>query len=296
MTIKPEKQRPAPKPSIEDWPLSNAQRERLKTVRRLAERSCGPRHHAKGQPLPRRASPLTPRRQRKLDRLKREENRILAALTRPAPDSRDVLAQELSASIPFLIHRKDQDTDLAGLDEISREFWRRADRLNIAELPPFPSSQSKTVADIEGCRRELLRAVEALPSLEQPRNAKQISGGPAAEQAKGGAAVNEKATEKPPSKRKEPSRQAVAAWRAWKFGGEKQAEIGKRLGGLKQYKISRMCKEVEQYRNDGNALPDLGLPSETAKPASVDPSAIEMGERQDGLTRRQRRKADEADE
>jgi hypothetical protein len=160
----PEKKSASPRAPIENWPLPNARRDRLKTVRRrLIGRSCGQRDHVKGAPLPDGATPLKPRELRKLERLKLEENRIIGDLTRPTPDTREELAEEISCSILFLKSMK--NANIAGLNERSREFWRRADRLGISNLPPLSSSQAKTtVVEVEEFQHELRRAVEALAS------------------------------------------------------------------------------------------------------------------------------------
>jgi hypothetical protein len=87
---------------------------------------------------------------------------------------------------------------------------------------------------------------------------------------------------------KEPPKEAFEAWRLKKFGGWNQHAIADKLG-VKQWKVSRMIARVNRYGDQGGKFPP---PPDTAtKPVSVDPRVIEMGEREDGRTKRQRQRS-----
>ncbi len=86
----------------------------------------------------------------------------------------------------------------------------------------------------------------------------------------------------------EPSQNAIAAYRAVVLTGIKQGEIADKLD-TNQGQISRWVKQVGKWLKAGNILPDMdgGHP----KTITVDPAVLEMGERQDNLTMRQRAKS-----
>ena len=84
---------------------------------------------------------------------------------------------------------------------------------------------------------------------------------------------------------KEPSPDAFKAYRACTVLGKTQTDVAKELN-VKQWKVSRWVKKVSVYIQAGNILPDL--PRLAGKPVAVDPAVIEMGEREDHRTRRQR--------
>ncbi|MGC9258582.1 MAG: hypothetical protein ACP5I8_00685 [Phycisphaerae bacterium] len=84
---------------------------------------------------------------------------------------------------------------------------------------------------------------------------------------------------------KEPERQAVKAYRLVVVTGKSQSEVATMMGTY-QGKISRWVNKTTAWIKAGNVLPDIeGL---HAKPISVDPAIIDMGERKDHLTKRQR--------
>lgn len=64
--------------------------------------------------------------------------------------------------------------------------------------------------------------------------------------------------------------------------------------GEKQWQVSRWAKQVAVWIAAGNVFPDL--PAMTAKPTALDPDVMDMGERQDALTKRQRRRRSDDDE
>ena len=93
-----------------------------------------------------------------------------------------------------------------------------------------------------------------------------------------------------------PTDSAFIAWRLRDFQGlNSQAAIAKvmteQLGRkVHQGEVSRWLLRVDEYRKAGGIFPDL--PSLTEKPRPVDPTIVEMGKRQDGLTPRQRPRRD----
>ncbi len=98
---------------------------------------------------------------------------------------------------------------------------------------------------------------------------------------------------RPPIKR--PSDDAIAAWRLRDLkGGNQQGiadELAKQLRQpVSQGQVSRWLTAVKAYLAAGNVLPEL--PGLTHKPDTVAPRVIDMGERQDGLTKHQRRRRD----
>jgi hypothetical protein len=91
---------------------------------------------------------------------------------------------------------------------------------------------------------------------------------------------------------KEPSKDAFTAYRVWLVTGEKQEELAQRLmeplkRKVGQGTISRWLKQVKEWIEAGNVLPDLSEPLDS-KPTPMDPERIELGERQDGRARHQR--------
>jgi hypothetical protein len=88
-----------------------------------------------------------------------------------------------------------------------------------------------------------------------------------------------------------PSEKVFKAWRLRDLTGiNNQTELAAKLNEqgvpATQGQVSRWLKEVDEYLRAGNSLPPLdALP---AKPQSIDPEIIELGERQDGRTVRQR--------
>lgn len=98
----------------------------------------------------------------------------------------------------------------------------------------------------------------------------------------------------------EPSLNAFAAYRAHRLLGKTQTNIAEELSSsqraVSQGQASRWVTQVAEWVEAGNVLPDFQPP--TTKPTAIDPAVIDMGERQDGLTKRQRkkRKADDADD
>lgn len=85
----------------------------------------------------------------------------------------------------------------------------------------------------------------------------------------------------------EPSPNAFAAYRACRILGQKQTDVAGGLGA-NQGEVSRWVKQVADWITAGNVLPDL--PTMSSKPTALDPDVIEMGERQDRHTKRQRQR------
>ena len=97
-----------------------------------------------------------------------------------------------------------------------------------------------------------------------------------------------------PSEIKRPSENAFKAWRLRDlFGVNKQAELAAKMteDGVPadQGTVSRWLKDVREYMAAGGVLPEL---PKMDKPAAIDPSKIDMGERQDGRTPHQRKRWD----
>lgn len=96
---------------------------------------------------------------------------------------------------------------------------------------------------------------------------------------------------------RKPSDVALAAYRVHIATGRPQTEIAQALAQqfrepIKQNIVSRYIKQVERYLSAGNVLPDLPKPAKPAK--SIDPAKLDLGNRTDSLTQRQRhRKSNE---
>jgi|GEM_PF-5766103 len=89
---------------------------------------------------------------------------------------------------------------------------------------------------------------------------------------------------------KEPPKIAMQAFRLYYLKGEKQEDIAKEMSrqygkSINQGQVSRWINETKIYVDAGNILPEL---PKLPKPVTVDPDILEMGERQDRLTKRQR--------
>ncbi len=94
---------------------------------------------------------------------------------------------------------------------------------------------------------------------------------------------------------KRPPENALTAWRLRDLQGiNDQTNLAKEMIKLgvpaTQGQVSRWLKQVEEYLKAGNILPDLKPMRH--KPDSVDPAVIEMGQRQDNRTPRQRSRRD----
>jgi hypothetical protein len=95
-------------------------------------------------------------------------------------------------------------------------------------------------------------------------------------------------------KTKEPSQKAFAAYRTVRILRKTQLETARELG-VRQGQISRWVKQVAEWIEAGNVLPDLPqVPHRRAR--AVDPEVIDMGEREDHRTRRQREKKSDDDD
>jgi hypothetical protein len=99
-----------------------------------------------------------------------------------------------------------------------------------------------------------------------------------------------------PAVPKRPSENAFKAWRLRDLTGlrtqqEIADEMSKQLGRtVSQGEVSRWLNDVDAYRKAGGIFPDL--PGLRGEPQSIDPNLIEMGERQDHRTARQRQRRD----
>ncbi len=95
---------------------------------------------------------------------------------------------------------------------------------------------------------------------------------------------------------KRPPDDAFIAWRLRDLKGLKgptaiAKEMSKQLGReVNQGSVSRWLQKVDAYRKAGGIFPDLS--SQIKKPHPIDPADIDMGERQDGRTPRQRQRRD----
>jgi hypothetical protein len=91
---------------------------------------------------------------------------------------------------------------------------------------------------------------------------------------------------------KQPSPDAIAAYRAQLTTGMNQKELAemlsKELGRLVyQGTVSRWLNHVKTWIEAGNVLPDITKPLNT-RPTAMDPREIDLGPRQDGRAARQR--------
>jgi hypothetical protein len=97
--------------------------------------------------------------------------------------------------------------------------------------------------------------------------------------------------------RQEPSRRAIAAYRIHYLKDGTQSEIAAAIQSqfrtpCSQGQVSRWLKQVAAFIEAGNVLPSL---LETPPTDTVDPNVIDMGQRQDGRTPRQRKRRDDDD-
>jgi hypothetical protein len=104
-------------------------------------------------------------------------------------------------------------------------------------------------------------------------------------------AVPPKEAESVSTPAKMPKEIALSAYRLWIATGATQTQLAEKLSQVHQKKIgqgqvSRWIKEVKEFVKAGNILPDP--PKTSPKILTTDPATIDRGERQDGLTRRQR--------
>jgi hypothetical protein len=95
---------------------------------------------------------------------------------------------------------------------------------------------------------------------------------------------------------KPPSAEALAAYRLFILQGKTQTAIAEELTiewgkPVNQGSVSRWIKQSGAWIKAGNVLP--GIENKSAKPVTMDPAQIELGERQDSLTKRQRDKRTE---
>jgi hypothetical protein len=97
---------------------------------------------------------------------------------------------------------------------------------------------------------------------------------------------------RPPQSRKEPSKDAIAAYRLKLLTGQTQTELAEQLTKelkrpIDQGTVSRWLRQVKVWLEAGNVLPDLTATPGT-KPMPMDPERIELGERRDGRAKHQR--------
>jgi hypothetical protein len=83
-------------------------------------------------------------------------------------------------------------------------------------------------------------------------------------------------TNSPRASRKEPSKKAIAAYRAVKIIGKKQEDVAPQLG-VTQGTVSRWVDQVSEWIKAGNVLPDLEVPKRKA--IAMDPRTLEQGPR-----------------
>jgi hypothetical protein len=91
---------------------------------------------------------------------------------------------------------------------------------------------------------------------------------------------------------KQPSNDAFTAYRARLATGKNQTELALLLTNewrrpVHQGTVSRWNDQVKSWLEAGNVLPDLSPPL-TKKPTAIDPERIDLGERQDHRSQRQR--------
>lgn len=102
-----------------------------------------------------------------------------------------------------------------------------------------------------------------------------------------------------PSKKREPSKNAIAVYRYHFATGKNQTELANDLTlmellgrAVDQGTISRWLTQVKEWLASGNVLPAISEePRQNAKP--MDPTTIDLGERLDRKTKRQRHKSDD---
>jgi hypothetical protein len=99
--------------------------------------------------------------------------------------------------------------------------------------------------------------------------------------------------------RRQPSKDAFTAYRAWLATGKNQTELAELL--TKEWKrpvyqgnVSRWLDHVKHWLEAGNVLPELSSPLDR-KPLAMDPERIDLGERRDRHAARQRDRCDRYD-
>lgn len=91
---------------------------------------------------------------------------------------------------------------------------------------------------------------------------------------------------------KQPSKNALTAYRVWLVTGKTQNELAEMLTKelrrfVCQGTVSRWIDQAQRWLEAGNVLPDLS-PSPNKKPLPMDPERIDLGQRQDHRSERQR--------
>jgi hypothetical protein len=99
--------------------------------------------------------------------------------------------------------------------------------------------------------------------------------------------------------RKEPTADAIAAYRAFMVKGGTQRELAELLTvqlqrPIRQGTVSRWISEVGAWVKAGNVLPDLPTP-QRRKPVPMDPERIDLGRNREGRAQRQRQRRDSDD-
>ena len=103
----------------------------------------------------------------------------------------------------------------------------------------------------------------------------------------------------PHNKLNEPSNDAFKCYRAYVATGKKQTELAQRMTEelgrtIYQGTVSRWIQQAKDWLSAGNVLPNMPPPASREQP--MDPATLDMGERLDALTPRQRdRRSEDSD-
>ena len=216
-----------------------------------------------------------------LDSDTREQARILGEVF-PIPALQDVLRSVRDAQPAFSdldVELSDRRTNVRGYKDVDR-VQRRVKALRKAILDRLKHRRPERNSSNAGNAESRDNANTAL----------------IADQSKpGGRPAVAQGSDAKRAKPKPPSEVAIKAYRfhLLSSSGSTQTEIAEALSRelgrpVSQGTLSRWLRQVTDWIKAGNILPDLSIP--TRKPQSIDPGVIDMGERRDRHTQRQREK------
>jgi hypothetical protein len=197
-----------------------------------------------------------------------------------------LLAEKLVWSGPALFRLND-------LPRFRGQNWPKGLADSVARIPDPPDQWFSELQDIIGASIQTIDIILEQTAQPAPRPIAPDDSAPVLRK-------SEKSEPKarPKKSRRPPSDLAVATYRIWFPLNLSQEEIAslisKKVGyTVKQNKVSRMLKQVKLFLAAGNDLPALPKPS--ARSAPIDPSKIDLGERSDRLTKRQRNRQSDSE-
>lgn len=243
----------------------------------------------------------------------------------------DELVGALTGKANLSSRHIDQVSTMARRTVKALEFWRLVGNSDVSglsgkearvvreceeDVAPLDRDERQTLmrnvtADIEDAEMGLPFALEEMDQGILGLRDKTVSQPPGADESEESPIQNVDAiVEVPPTDankeakqraRTEPSKDAFACYRMSIALGWTQTNIAetitKELGRyIHQGQVSRWIKQVKEWIEDGNILPDMPKPAPITQ-HTMDPADIDMGARRDHLTYRQRhQKADDSDD